>query len=104
MHMNAVKYSDMAKGLATKVFSELRPVIKLPDETLKGSRFNGDFRLQWILESQAIEEEFMKDPRMACEKALIEAAKSDYYYAREKQWEDKAPNYDEEIENAEVEE
>lgn len=88
MNINAVKYSDVAKNLAIKIFSELRPTIQLPEDTIKGERFNGDFRLQWILESQTVEEEFIKDPRIACEKALIEAARSDHWYKYEKKWED----------------
>jgi hypothetical protein len=71
----------------------IRDCVLLPEDALKGSRFNNDDHVMWVLESQTKEEEFIHDPVFFVCQALVESAKADWWYTYEKdlapyEWED----------------
>jgi hypothetical protein len=98
MNINAVKYSPFMKSHAIHLFHALRDRILLPTDALKGLRFNSDDRVLWILESNSTEAQFIEDPGFLAGHALIEAAKSDYWYAAEKDYADDEDYGDEDYE------
>jgi len=98
MDINALKYSPVNRTHAIEMMHTLRDRILLPDDTLKGSRFNDDNHTMWVLESQTKEEEFIQDPVYYVCQALIESAKSDHWYAHDKRWDDDDYGYEEDME------
>ena len=98
MDINALKYSIENREHATKMMDVLRERIVIPADGIKGRRFYDNEYTLWTLETQAKEEEFTQDPVFYVCQALIESAKSDYWYTREKQWTD-----DEDYDNEDME-
>lgn len=85
--VDAPKYSTDTKSKIVETLVKLRPSIFLPDDAERGFRFDSDDHVIWLLESGATESEVNSDVDEACRLALIEAGRSDYWYAHEKDWE-----------------
>ena len=86
MDINALKYSTVSKASALALMKALRPRVVLPDDALRGVRFNCDNHTLWVLESQTTEEQYKEDPVFEVSRALVESARSDHWYAHEKKW------------------
>lgn len=86
MDINAPKYDPSRRAQAIYLMQHLRDRIVLPDEAEKGFRFKNDSHVLWVLESQATEAQFTEDPVFHATAALIESAKSDYWYNHEKDY------------------
>jgi len=76
----AALYSPEVRAKALEMIQTLRPRVVLPDDALKGTRFNSDDRILWELESRATEDKFIEDPAFHVCAALVESAKSDHWY------------------------
>lgn len=63
-----------------------RKVVKLHEGAETGSRFNDDQLVLMRVESMFYEVEFIHEPLRTVEGALLDAAKADYWYNREKEW------------------
>ncbi len=92
----AKQYSTDVRAKALEMIQTLRPRVVLPDDALKGTRFNSDDRILWELESSATEDKFIEDPAFHVCAALVESARSDHWYTYEKKW-DCDYSYDEEV-------
>jgi hypothetical protein len=86
MDINAIKYSTENRAHVIEIIHTIRDRVLLPTEAMKGSRFNNDDHVMWVLESQTKEEEFIHDPVFFVCKALVESAKSDHWYTHEKDY------------------
>jgi hypothetical protein len=105
MGINAPKYSEPSRTAAISIMHNIRERLFLPDEAERGTRFNNDNHTMWVLESQTKEPEFTSDPVHAVANALIESAKSDWWYNSREcdyKWRDD-PEYDDDA-DYEVEE
>lgn len=87
LRTDAPKYSQATKDHVTDVVKELRPYIFRTDSMERGSRFNSNEYIIWILESNFDEKTLMSNTYQWVLAALIEAGKSDYWYSNEKDWE-----------------
>lgn len=63
-----------------------RRSIVLPEEALKDLRFKDSADVFARLESMVSEDDFLHEPCFSIERALVDAAKADYWYAHEKSW------------------
>lgn len=86
MNLNAPTYSDSARLLAVSLMDGLRDRCVLPHDALREGRFNSNSHTLWVLESQASEAEFNEDPAFHVFRALVESARSDYWYKYEKDY------------------
>lgn len=86
MDANAVKFRDDLRAVALELMPHARLVVKLPDEAERGSRFNDNAGVLWRLESMFDADDFAIDPINTINAALIDAAKSDWYYSHEKDY------------------
>src|SRR6266853_1088126 len=84
--MNREMFSSKARNVFDVAISHRRIMIKLADDVLRGHRFNDDSAILARLESMFTEEEFMACPGLRIDSALIDAAQTDHWYAREKDW------------------
>ncbi|HWY35841.1 MAG TPA: hypothetical protein VNX68_14455 [Nitrosopumilaceae archaeon] len=82
-----IRFSKEAVNRFYLIVNGCRSIISLPGEALRGSRFNDDWSILARLESMLDEEEFMQCPGASIDKALIDAAQTDYWYAKEKDYE-----------------
>jgi len=80
MDINAPKYSEPNRIAAISIMRNIRERLLLPDEAERGIRFDNDNHTMWVLESQTKETEFVSDPVHTVANALIESAKSDWWY------------------------
>lgn len=88
MDMSAVKFSDDVRDVALSLIGHAREVVKLPEWAERGVRFNHDAGVLWRLESMFDEDTFLRNPLPAVEAALVDAAKSDYWYTQEKDYDE----------------
>jgi hypothetical protein len=86
MDMEAGKYEPEIQALALELIGHTRDVVKLPSDAEKGARFNNTTEVLWRLESMFTEDDFLGDTIHTIELALLDAAKADYWYANEKEW------------------
>lgn len=84
--MNVVMFEQGIQEVAISLIGFARELVDLPVEAEKGSRFNDTANVLWRLESMFSEDEFVHDSVKTINAALIDAAKSDYWYAHEEQW------------------
>lgn len=85
-------YSPKAREIAYDLIPKLRDNVELPgSDVLQGIRFKDDDSVFIRLESMTKEGEFMTRPRACVTAALIEAARSDYWYEKEKDYEMELP-------------
>ena len=86
MDINAPKYSTVSKASAFALMKALRDRVILPEDALMGTRFNSDEHTLWVLESQTTESDYKEDPVFAVTRALVESARSDHWYEKEKDY------------------
>lgn len=84
--IDRVPYSPKSKQLAYDLLPLMRSLVELPDDALRGVRFNSDDSVFVRLESQVTEEEFMIQPRSSLFEVLIDAARADSWYENEKDY------------------
>lgn len=84
---NAPKYSDTTKQIVLSLLKVLRDRVVIPNGAIKGIRFSDDSDVLAILQSQCTEEVFVEDPVFEVTRALVEAARTDYWYSFEKGYE-----------------
>lgn len=84
--MNREQFSDNAKKVLEVAINHRRLELKLPDDALRGLRFNDDDAILARLESMFTEAEFMACPGLRIDSALLEAAQSDHWYQYEKKY------------------
>lgn len=90
-----VPYSPTAREIAYDLIPKLRDGVELPgSDVMQGVRFKDDDSVFIRLESMTKEGDFMTCPRASVELALIEAARSDYWYEHEKEYEMELPTDD----------
>lgn len=87
LDVDAVKFTDGMRAVVIELLPYVRLAVKLPDNTERGVRFNDTAGVLWRLESMFGEDEFAHNPVGVIEAALIDAAKSDYWYSNEKDYE-----------------
>lgn len=85
--MDALKYSDDVRALAREFIILTREHVQLPADAERGVRYDYNDGVLWRLEGMFTEDEFLNDAVHAVEMALIDAAKSDYWYSHEKEYE-----------------
>lgn len=86
MSANAVKYHDDVRQVALSLIGHARVVVALPMEAERGVRFNYTEGVLWRLESMFSEDEFLREPLQSVDGALIDAARSDWHYTHEKEY------------------
>lgn len=84
--VDAPKYSEGVRKSVTQVIKDLRPWTYLPDDAERGVRFYDNGHILWLLESNIPEAAINAEVNMWVLAALIEAGRSDYWYAHEKNW------------------
>lgn len=82
----AAGYTTGLREVALELIPYTREAIALPSGAIKGSRFNDSMAVLWRLESMFSEDDFVHDPIGTISSALLDAAKSDYWYTQEKDW------------------
>lgn len=96
LRVGAPKFSEATRNKILPVLQMMRMTMQLPEEALKGSRFNSNEHVLWLLESGATEAEVNGNLLEAARLGLEEAAKSDWWYTHEKDW---GNEYETEIED-----
>jgi hypothetical protein len=84
--MDRERFSRDAVHLFNLAIDRSRVMIKLPSDTLNGIRFYNNNDILARLESRFTEKEFMSNVGPCIDKALIDAAQSDYWYTYEKDY------------------
>lgn len=79
-------FSEQARRVLDSMIDSQRSALKLPTNTLRGGRFNDNAGILARLESRFSEEEFMGCPGPCIDKALIDAAQSDWWYDTQKDY------------------
>lgn len=97
--LTAARYAGDVQEVAISMIRHARKVIALPDGTECGTRFNSDEMTLRRLESMFSETEFIHEPLNTVEAALLDAAKSDYWYSNEKEYVFQEPEEDYEWES-----
>ena len=80
-----IRYQSAVERFARRLIDERRPFIRLDGGAARGARFNSDDAVYVRVESNYTEEEFMACPGLAIDAMLADAAKSDWWYANEKE-------------------
>lgn len=101
LRVGATKFSDETRNSLLPVLQMMRITMPLPPEALKGSRFNSNEHVFWLLESGATEDEVKGNLLEAARLGLEEAAKSDWWYTHEKDWGNEYEGEDCEVEDEE---
>src|ERR1700690_3542251 len=84
--MDRVLFTEAARKVFEIAVDHRRQGLKLPDDTLRGVRFNDNGAILARLESMFSEAEFMECPGTRIDAALIDAGQSDYWYSYEKKY------------------
>lgn len=87
LRTDAPKYSPTVKEHVIEVTHDMRPYAYLADDAEPGMRFNNDDHIVWLLESNIPESQLNGNTHQWVLAALMEAARSDYWYTHEKVWE-----------------
>jgi hypothetical protein len=85
LDMNAERFSDDVREVVKDLLPHVRLVAQLPKEAEAGPRFHSTDTMLWRVESMFSEDEFLREPLKVIEAALIDAARSDWWYAHEKE-------------------
>lgn len=80
------KFSQQTIDMAKTLIEDMRGNVIISEEMYKGSRFNDSNKLLEVLESNMTEQEFLANLESSVVEVLQSAARTDYYYAWEKQW------------------
>jgi hypothetical protein len=99
LDVNAVPFTDGMREVAIELMQHARKAIVLSNEAERGARFNNDCDVLWRLESMFDECDFANDPIGTLVAALVDAAKSDFWYSHEKEYDDLARFNDEDYES-----
>jgi hypothetical protein len=86
--MNRERFSDSALNVFELVVSHRRLFVVLPDDAMRGVRFNSDQDVLARVESMCTEAGFLDCPGRRVDKALVDAAQADWWYTYEKQYDD----------------
>jgi hypothetical protein len=97
--MDRETFSQLARELMMLMIASRRASIRLPDDTLKGPRFNDNVAILARLESMFTEAQFVVSPGDRIDWALIDAARSDHWYAIEKRYDYPDVEHEQETEN-----
>lgn len=81
-------FSEDARDVFIIAVEHRRTILQLPVDAMKGSRFNSDEAVLARVESACREAEFMACPGPHIDAALTDAARSDFWYAHEKRYDD----------------
>jgi hypothetical protein len=81
-------FSEDARDIFAMAVGHRRMILQLPVDAMKGTRFNSDESVLARVESACIEAEFMACPGPSIDRALTDAAQSDWWYAHEKRYDD----------------
>lgn len=81
-------FSEDARDVFAIAVEHRRMVLQLPVDAMKGTRFNSDESVLARVESACQEIEFMACPGPSVDAALTDAARSDWWYAHEKRYDD----------------
>jgi hypothetical protein len=79
-------FSEDARDIFAVAAGHRRAVLQLPADTTRGARFNDDESVLVRVESACTEAEFMACPGPIIDRALTDAARSDWWYAHEKSY------------------
>jgi len=96
-----IRYQPAVERFARRTIDERRPFVALPAEAERGARFNSDDAVYARVESNYTEEEYMSCPGLATDAMLIDAARSDWWYSNEKEYDMPETEIDEESEDDE---
>src|SRR5882672_2583521 len=80
------RYQPAVERFARQLIDERRPFLILPNEAERGVRFNSDDAVMARIESNYTEEEYMSCPGLATDAMLLDAARSDSWYAHDKDY------------------
>lgn len=94
MSMDAVKFHPDVREVAIALIDCARELVELPMEAERGVRFNYTPGVLWRAESMFSEDDFLREPLRVVFGALIDAARSDYWYSHEKDY-----SYETEVED-----
>ena len=86
--LNRAAFSEEARKIVNIAIDHRRDNVELGGDTYRGQRFWDDRMVLARLESMFSEVEFMACPGRCIDKALIDAAQSDYWYLHEKRYDD----------------
>lgn len=89
--IDRIPYSPVGKARAYRWLDHCRLIVELPDDALRGVRFNCNDSVFVRLESLVPEAEFMTCPRASIFEALVDAARSDHWYEYEKDYDMELP-------------
>jgi hypothetical protein len=84
--MDRVRYSYAATELAVRLMAQRRPMLVLPEEAERGSRFYDNEAILARLEAHYTEVEFMACPGLTVDAMLIDAGKADWWYTNEEHY------------------
>lgn len=91
-------FTDAARKMLDVAISHRRAMLALTGDAERGVRFSGNSAILARLESYYTEAEFMANVGPCIDKALIDAAQSDYWYNHEKKYDcDYSPTDETEI-------
>lgn len=79
-------FSQQTVVLIKDTIQDMRGNIIISQDMEKGSRFNDSDKLIQVLESSMTEEQVLQNLEVNVAEVLQSAARTDYYYAWEKQW------------------
>ena len=86
VYVNRATFSEYARKVFDIAVNHRRSLIVLPSNTDRGLRFNDNTHILSLLESMVTETEFMACPGLAIDGSLIGAARSDFWYVNEKEY------------------
>lgn len=87
--IDRIAYSPIWQHTARELIPVVRRTLDdLPSDALQGIRFRDNESILVRVESMFSEPEFMTSPRACISAALVDAARSDYWYANEKDYGD----------------
>lgn len=86
VYADRITFSEYARKVFDVAVNHRRSIISLPNGTDRGFRFNDNSHVLSLLESTVTEAEFMSCPGSAIDGSLIGAAKSDFWYSNEKEY------------------
>lgn len=89
-------YSPHARNVFDIAISHRRTLITLPEGTQQGIRFVDNSHVLTLIESSFTEAEFLECPGNVIDEGLIGAAKADYWYQNDKNYDMPEPEFEDE--------
>jgi hypothetical protein len=81
-------FSEDARDVFAIAVEHRRTMLQLPVDAMRGTRFSSDEAVLVRVESACTEAQFMACPGPSIDAALIDAGRSDFWYAHEKRYDD----------------